>query len=193
MCPVSKRIADEKGYKGAIFAVATVLFSGIGLLCACALPYKKDETAEAVRALIEKLSSDEKPTENKRRPAQYVAENPRVASPKRNPRPVEAAERDFSSRREAPATYADEGEAASLGWQVGTETPAYEAPAPRAQVRSSYIPRGSGTANSILKDGRLVCSACLSPIGFNDETCRRCGAKIVPAEGSEGGFFLKKL
>lgn len=190
MSPVSNRIADEKGYNGIIFAVATILFSGIGLLCACALPNKKDETAEAIKELIEKISSPEQPNESSddSRSATGGSDISRES-------PVERNAKDIPSRRfvpEAPAAYEDEGEAASLGWRVEEDYPVDE-PTPLTRAHASFARRGAATANSILKDGRLVCSACLNPIGFNDAECKHCGAKIVPADDSDGGFFLKKL
>jgi len=155
MCPIAKGLAENKGYNGIIFAIATVLFGGIGLLCACALPdrNKKNETAEAVDRLCEKVAdlSDKLEDIAKKIAEQKVAPPPpKVEAPAPPPQPV---------RREPP---------------------------PRV------VPPKQIKANLIFKDGKLVCSNCGERIGFKDATCKSCGATIVPANDSEGGFFLKK-
>lgn len=166
MCPVSKALADDKGYNGVLFAVATVLFSGIGFLCACALPDKKgrdhsdelrslNENVIALTEAVKKLSEEKK------------------SSPQPMNIPVRSDSDIGLYRRDV------QGDAfARLNIQGENDRPAPK--------------KTNQTANLIFKEGRLICSACGGRLGFNDKTCPSCGASIVPAKDSEGGFFKKK-
>lgn len=163
MCPVSKAVADDKGYNGILFAVATVFFSGIGLLCACALPDKKGHNySEVIRALTEKVAELTEAVKTLSE-VKKTAENP-VRGDVQPPR-----------REEAEGEYRRRDPREEL----------YSRPAFSAKKRQT-------TANLVFKDGKLICSACGERISFNDKTCPHCGADIVPAKDSEGGFFKKK-
>jgi len=149
--PVSKSLADSKGYNGIVFAAITVLCGGIGLLCACALPdrTKKDDTAEAIKTLTAKVDEISESLK-KLNSGERIQKSPAI--------PVDVKpQQNVTPRRAAPVT-----------------------------------PRPASTANMVVRDGKLVCSACGARIGFNDKTCSNCGAQIVPADDSEGGFFKKK-
>lgn len=153
MCPVSKAVADDKGYNGTLFVIATLLFSGIGLLCACVLPDKKSKNnSEELKTLNENIVA--------------LTEAVKKLSEEKNA----ACRPAFRSEEPAPVRK-----------EVKEEI-----------YRTPKINRTPATANLVFKDGRLVCSACGGRIGFNDKTCPSCGAAIVPAEDSEGGFFKKK-
>lgn len=203
---IAKKIADEKGYKGIVFFIVTCLSNVLGLLCVCVLSdkNKEEQTAKEIKALEESISAlsaiisageeradraDREREENARRIEREMAEKAererRAAEEALAAERRRAAEIEEQKRREyqerVNVSYYDDGEANSLGWQVSASA-REQAPVAKSNVK----------ANSVLKDGRLVCSNCGKPLKFNDKMCRSCGAEIVPVDGSNGGFFRKK-
>lgn len=173
---IAKNIAERKGYGGNAFFIAALLSNAVGLLCACVLPDKnaQKEKAAALKEISERLSAiEEKIGATKVETA--TGERKEALAPMARDEENERLERE---RREQAAARLFGGEKAFYG---------VAQPAPVTERSDS-----PHTANLIFKEGRLVCSACGSPLKFNDVMCRGCGAKIVPADGSDGSFIRKK-
>lgn len=199
---IAKKIAEDKGHNGFVFFAVTCLSNVPGLLCACVIGNKSDENKSAGEitelknrvAELERIISEgeerARATERAEREMAERAERERLAAEAalaaERKRAAELEEQNKKAMRErATSSYYDDGEASSLGWQVPQ-------PEHKGNFAQQNAVKSGVKANSVLKDGRLVCSNCLKPIKFNDKVCRSCGAEIVPVDGSDGGFFRKK-
>lgn len=172
---IASGVAKRKGYGGAAFFIAALLSNAVGLLCACVLPDKKAQETKAaeLKQISERLLAIEKKID---------AEKPEMAAAK-------------TETIVAPAARAEETRRFEPQPEPQEQAPVPQRPVPKQTERGAFPSFSSSakTANLIFKEGRLVCSACGSPLKFNDAVCRGCGAEIVPVDGSDGGFIRKKL